>query len=901
MNLPVLIPDANQRVPVQSTELAFDVISRFLCNTWTEALESNGQVQGATPYPRPFNVIVIGGGTFGAAIAQHLFSGDKTHSLRIAVLEAGPFALPEHQQNMPMMGNALPAWRRPWFAINNAVRDHPVPLDRNYPGLLFAIGGRSLAWGGWSPELLDAELPGTRWPAGAITDLKNRYFKESSQQIGVTDSNDFINGELQTALRQRFHDGTLKPAPNQPAPISNVVQLAALPDHPGVRYAKTPPTPADLAEMLGLKGVAVPSSATMLNLLKLEAPLAVQTRTESGFFPFNKFSSLPLLLKAARAAVTESDGIDPTADARKRLMVIPNCHVQDLVTETQPDNWVRVTGVRVFRDHSPEVMDLASGGVVIIALGTVESTRLAQRTFQQSLAWRAYQRMGKNLMAHLRSNINIRVPRTSIPGLGANTNALQAGAFFLKGSATINGTERFFHLQITASGVGSQGLDSENDLYKKVPDLDGLNALLNASETHVVITLRGIGEMEPPGANGTNSFVQLKSNGQDFERQQAEVQLTPTDNDKLLWEAMDQCAEDAAIWLANGQAFELLDMPGGTLRKIIPMKAGAKAADIVAALSRQERRDGLGSTHHEGGTLWMGDIDATAVTNEFGRIHDTTNCYVTGPALFPTIGSPNPMLTGIALARRTADFLIEKVLPLPPPFAPVAPVQALFDGSEKSFKQWQRVGGNGFYLQDGQLTSYGGADFGMLYFPKPFDEFTLKLQFKIADLASHNSGVFICSRHPMYPIPQFVIDRASADGSLGFLQGNRAWVSVHSGFEVQIDDNAPLRKNRTGALYNIPAGDPGDQAWQAYQPGPKLRAGEWFEYEIKVAKAGVSQTDITVWLTDLANGQRVQTTKYQNTDALRGLLSSRSSSESGFIGLQSYPNSRVTFRHVQIA
>ena len=35
------------------------------------------------------------------------------------------------------------------------------------------------------------------------------------------------------------------------------------------------------------------------DLNKLEAPLAVQTHTRSGFFPFNKFSAVPLLMKAA--------------------------------------------------------------------------------------------------------------------------------------------------------------------------------------------------------------------------------------------------------------------------------------------------------------------------------------------------------------------------------------------------------------------------------------------------------------------------------------------------------------------------------------------------------------------------------------------------------------------------
>jgi hypothetical protein len=85
-------------------------------------------------------------------------------------------------------------------------------------------------------------------------------------------------------------------------------------------------------------------------LFKLEAPLAVQSTTLPGFFPTNKFSAVPALIRAARLASTEADGTGPVADARKRIMVVSNCHVQDLITETQSDNWVRVTGVRVWQN-----------------------------------------------------------------------------------------------------------------------------------------------------------------------------------------------------------------------------------------------------------------------------------------------------------------------------------------------------------------------------------------------------------------------------------------------------------------------------------------------------------------------------------------------------------------------
>ena len=50
-----------------------------------------------------------------------------------------------------------------------------------------------------------------------------------------------------------------------------------------------------------------------------QAPLAVQAQPpHAGFFPFNKFSSLPLLIEASRAAQFETGGND-IADCRSRL------------------------------------------------------------------------------------------------------------------------------------------------------------------------------------------------------------------------------------------------------------------------------------------------------------------------------------------------------------------------------------------------------------------------------------------------------------------------------------------------------------------------------------------------------------------------------------------------------
>src|SRR3954464_12590157 len=142
-------------LPSESTTFTLDNMGRFLCNTLQEALDSAGQTVGGRQ--RQFDTIIIGGGTFGGGVAEHLFATDTTRSRRILVLEAGPFVLPEHVQNLPFMApvNGAPDMRVPWA-------NHPA---LSYAGLLFAIGGRSLTWGGWSPELLDVEL--VDWPAAA--------------------------------------------------------------------------------------------------------------------------------------------------------------------------------------------------------------------------------------------------------------------------------------------------------------------------------------------------------------------------------------------------------------------------------------------------------------------------------------------------------------------------------------------------------------------------------------------------------------------------------------------------------------------------------------------------------------------------------------------------------------
>ena len=308
----------------------------------------------------------------------------------------------------------------------------------------------------------------------------------------------------------------------------------------------------------------------------------------------------------------------------------------------------------------------------------------------------------------------------------------------------------------------------------------------------------------------------------------------------------------------------------------------------------------------------MGDNVADSVTNDVGRIHDTTNCYVAGPALFPTVGSPNPMLTGVALSRRSAGLLADSVLPKSDAVPLLeAGFRALFDGTAKTFKNWQLAGpaGGGMAHINGEMVSYGGDGLRLFFYATElFSDFTLRMQFRIFDTASHNSGVFLRFPRPSLDLSAALAPRSASEPS--FNANNPAWKPVISGFEVQIDDNARgdagkdfygikpepdgLFKNRTGAIYKIQAGDriwhlnANEPAVQNYMPGPALIPGVWFEYEIVV-----QGDDYMVFLTNLQSGQRTQTSHFINPDVLRGRAP-------GCIGIQPYPGSTVAWRHVRI-
>src|SRR6266404_427439 len=735
-----LNPDPNVLVDVQQTEFSHDMLGRWVCSTWPEVSGNGGD---------PFDVVVIGAGMFGGYIADKLYRHGEDIGLRVLVVEAGAFLLPTHIQNLPRLGLGGPAEQivngdaqHPDPGTQNLVWGHPWLSNQAFPGLAYCVGGRSLFWGGWSPRLTKADLDArpagqVSWPSDAVTYL-NAHYEAVENEMGVKPTDDFIskNGELIKGLRARFE-------------------------------------------------------AVMDPKLVEDAPLAVQAQapvSAPGLFPFDKYSSAYLLCEAIREDINKH--WRGNIDAGRRLMLLPRAQVVRLTTSGN-----RVSEIELLVNEQQQFLRpplLSPDCTVVLAASTIESTRLALDSLPAPAT--GANRMGSNLMAHLRSDVSARIRRSAI--LSTPPSELEIAALLVRG-VTADGHE--YHMQVTASA----GSGSDDNLFTAIPDLDLLDKLrANQGPDWIPITLRVIGQMighpsAQPG-DAKKSWVNLSSqNDPRTGRPRAWVNLDPSDADMTAWGEMEQ----AAVALAG--------------------KVAGRDADIQ---NININRNSIGTTHHEAGTLWMG-APSQSVTDPIGKFHNLANVYVAGPALFPVIGSANPSLTATTLARRTADAIVTaRTLPASPAFKP------LFTGARQG---WQMAGGGDFLTLFGTILEAAPNGLGLLWYTREvFRNFVLKV-----DWLSFNPTTNV-------PLPAGRADNAGILIRFPALNasdpGNDWKLASDKGYEIQIDDmgfNPDTNKNhdplhQTGAVY-------------ALAPSSKIAsngAGQWNTFEIEATNTAIKVT-----------------------------------------------------------
>jgi choline dehydrogenase-like flavoprotein len=517
-----------------------------------------------------FDAVVIGSGMYGAYCADKIFRVSKTK--RTLLLEAGAFLIAEHFQDLPDIGLNVPDPMDP--ANDNGLSRElvwrmPWRGNTSFVGTPYCVGGKSIYWGGWCPRLTDGDLAG--WPSTAAQYLKNTY-AEVEVQLGVADSTDFIQGPLYHALRAR----------------AEAVQ----------------------PQIEGLAAIERP-------------PLAVLGRgPASGMFTFNKYSSLPILIAAIRDAISKAGD----NDSQRRLILVPRAHVTKLHTSGGV-----VRQIEVFVDGKQHFLDIAPQCAVVLALGAIESTRIALESFPTT-SNPADEIMGRNLTVHMRSTTTVQIRRSALEAPGSPLPAeLQTAALLARGETQ----DGHFHLQITAAD--DRAGDADKLLFRMIPDVDLLREILDAQDADfVAITLRGCAETngvkDQPIRNSALRWIDLSEYEFDeFGFRRAWVNLTISPAEGRLWNAMDAVTVDFVRKLAR--------------------------EDNAAIRFISSSRDGLGTTYHESGTLWMGDDPAKSVTDTNGRFHHVANAYCIDQAIFPTGGSANPVLTGLTLTRKIAEHI----------------------------------------------------------------------------------------------------------------------------------------------------------------------------------------------------------------------------------------------------
>ena len=277
MPLKELLPGSNSaRDDVQQTDLAYDVVRRYICNNWQEIAAAQG------PGAYPFDVVVIGAGMFGGYCAEKLYRlGGRWRAANPAARRRrlpASIAYPEFAAAVGRQGrrSEFSAYARRRSGTQNVVWGMPWISNEGFPGLAYCIGGRSLFWGGWSPPLTDSDL--ANWPGDVSAFLKGPTgYATTAQEIGTATTTDFIT---KTALFNA---------------LLGAIQ-AALP----------------------LAGITEAG----------EAPLAVVgAAPRSGLFAFDKFSSAPFIMDAIRNDVAVNGG---SGDPSRRIFLVPRAQVHRL-------------------------------------------------------------------------------------------------------------------------------------------------------------------------------------------------------------------------------------------------------------------------------------------------------------------------------------------------------------------------------------------------------------------------------------------------------------------------------------------------------------------------------------------------------------------------------------------
>jgi choline dehydrogenase-like flavoprotein len=142
-----------------------------------------------------------------------------------------------------------------------------------------------------------------------------------------------------------------------------------------------------------------------------------------------------------------------------------------------------------------------------------------------------------------------------------------------------------------------------------------------------------------------------------------EVVLDPYGRGAVRWSLSDQV--DRRVFIRATQELARLHAAAGaerilTLhRRRTAWDAGEDLEGFLAGLESVSYDDGEVTVFsaHQLGSCRMGADPATSVADGRGQLHDTDGVWIGDASAFPTASGVNPMITVMALARRTATAI----------------------------------------------------------------------------------------------------------------------------------------------------------------------------------------------------------------------------------------------------
>jgi len=857
MALPRLTP-TNDTVDIQQTTFGLDVIPRFVCSTWEEA----------TSDPEGIDVVVIGSGMYGGYCASKIFEisrdrfgqGDATKALRVLVLEAGPFVVAEHTQNIPNLGLFDPAGSGPVSVgsgsnpgVRNLVWGVGWRSNQPFVGQAYCVGGKGIYWGGWCPRLQESNLK--EWPEEVRNYLLdvNSFDTRPISHIDPLTKTTVSRGEPLSAYGAVEYE--IGVAPGDDFVFDPIAFVKEGLEPVGLNEA--------IREFLTKQQATIDPRITQI----LPAPIAVQTQSFiSGLFALDKYSSIPAL-----SASTRTDHGDGRS-SNLRMCVVPLTHVIKLqcapAGPESPEIGTRlVNGIVVSTPGGRKTLPLGPHCQVVLAMSSIESTRLALESFslESSLLRDPGQElMGRNFMIHIRSDIKFKVERKKFAEFVATrwegkklADVLQLASLHVQ----CEGEHGTYQYQLYAA-TNSFGPDS--NMYKMVPDLQIQSRIADDFDSESIsLVLRSSGEVKGGRKSALKDpafdYIDLAGDADsdlEFGHRRAWVQFktNPDHTADPIWQDMHDTAHAIARAIANG---------------------GSLTYDGDFTLPAFSRQQGVGTTFHDAGTLWMGVDPDTSVTDANGHFHHVTNAYCADQALFTTVGSANPVLTGLCLARKVADDIVSRHGTYSPPASDLTGFRI---ESLSPDRGWKTAPYNGIRLiGSGIIETNPDQGIGIYYLPEELGDFELSVEWKaFRTPAFPNSGLLL---HMPDPSTVNFNDQAQFDE---FYEG---------AIEVQIDDlGKNFKKDRspqsifgdskykTGAIYGI---SPARQwASTVLAPdGPLTTERYWNLYQISVIG-----NEITVRL----NGKLVNKATLPASKRTKG-----------FLGFQ-FHTGRVQFRKLHI-